>query len=146
MITGVFSQGWTMSNAPPRCRILVVEDHQESGEVLARLLSICGHEVDVATNFNSALDRAREQRYDVLVCDIGLPDGDGCELFKKVTAMYPVRGIAVTGYDSDKDVETCKAAGFSAHLTKPVMFEKVKSTLDNLCRTENEPAPAQAGS
>ncbi len=79
------------------------------------------------------MERAAERRFDLLVCDVGLPDGDGCDVFRAVNAMYPVKGIAVTGYGPDENLAQCMTAGFSAHLVKPVAFEKVKAVLEQLC-------------
>jgi CheY-like chemotaxis protein len=115
------------------CNVLVVEDHVESADVLARLLRMCGHQVKMAHTAKDAQDLAVKEHFDVLICDIELPDGNGCEVFQAVNATYRVQGIALTGHDAPEILASCKQAGFRAHLTKPVMFESIKAAFDQLC-------------
>ena len=115
------------------CSILVVEDHADSAALLERLLTRMGHAVAVASCVREAEALAAVRRFDVVISDMGLPDGDGCNLFRAVRAMYPVRGIAVTGYGADDDVAACHRAGFDAHLVKPLMFDDLKAAIDGLC-------------
>jgi CheY-like chemotaxis protein len=122
-----------MRTSSQGCNVLVVEDHVESADVLARLLRMCGHQVKTAHTAKDALDLAANERFDVMVCDIGLPDGDGCRVFEEVKAMYAVQGIILSGHDSPEILASCKQAGFSAHLTKPVKFETIKAVFDQLC-------------
>jgi CheY-like chemotaxis protein len=115
------------------CSILVVEDHADSAAMLERLLSRMGHTVAIAGCVRDAEALAALTRFDVLISDVGLPDGDGYALFRSVRAMYPVKGIAVTGYGAADDAAACRRAGFDAHLVKPVMFDQLKAALDALC-------------
>jgi CheY-like chemotaxis protein len=115
------------------CSILVVEDHADSAALLERLLTRMGHAVETAACVRQAEALAAVKRFDVVISDVGLPDGDGCSLFRSVRAMYPVKGIAVTGFGAADDVAACRRAGFDAHLVKPVMFDQLKSVLDELC-------------
>jgi len=62
-------------------------------------------------------------------CDIGLPDGSGLELMKALWSMYNMRGIAMSGFGEPKDIEACRAAGFSAHVLKPTTFEHIKDVI-----------------
>jgi CheY-like chemotaxis protein len=115
------------------CSILVVEDHVDSAALLERLLTRMGHAVATASCVREAEALAAARRFDVVISDVGLPDGDGCALFRSVRAMYPVKGIAVTGYGAADDVAACRQAGFDAHLVKPVMFDQLKAALDGVC-------------
>src|SRR6476646_6386075 len=94
------------------CRVLVVEDHQDSAALVSRVVWSAGFDVAVAENYRAAIEAARGQQFDVLVCDIGLPDGDGCALLTEVKAMYGVRGVAMTGYGYETDRRRCEQAGF----------------------------------
>jgi two-component system CheB/CheR fusion protein len=87
-----------MSRSEPPCKVLVVEDHADTAAMASRMVRLVGFDVAVAADFRSAAAAARAARYDVLLCDIGLPDGDGYALLAEVRAMYPVRAVAVTGY------------------------------------------------
>ena len=122
--------------------ILVVEDHADSAALLERLLTRLGHAVCTASGARQAEALAARRRYDVIISDMGLPDGDGCALFQSVRAMYPVKGIAVTGYGAAEDIAACRRAGFDAHLIKPVLFDQLKAALDGLGDEEN---PAASG-
>ena len=102
-------------------RILVVDDHADSAALLARLLKIEGHIVQTAGSIAEATSFCESATFDLLISDIGLPDGTGYELMAKLHERYGIRGIALTGRD---DVETSAAqgAGFESYLTKPVNF------------------------
>lgn len=99
--------------------ILLVEDDDDSRQLLQRLLMKQGYTVHAGQDYASALDIAAHQRVDLLISDIGLPDRDGCEVMKAIKRMYAVRGIALTGFDSDEDATRYKAAGFTGFITKP---------------------------
>lgn len=106
-------------------RLLVVEDHVDTAQTLLRLLSRFGYHVQAADTVASALDAARAHEFDVVVTDIGLPDGNGVDLFqqiKKQNGNSSVRGIALSGFGTEEDVARSKAAGFDEHMTKPVDF------------------------
>ncbi len=113
-------------------RILLVEDHDDSAKAFARLLRTQGYDVQTAGGCEAALEAAAQRPFDVLMCDIGLPDGDGCDLMRTLLEMYPIKGIAVSGSGFPEDVAKCKAAGFSGHVLKPVLFDKVVAMLKSL--------------
>jgi CheY-like chemotaxis protein len=71
------------------------------------------YDVTAANGYKSALDKARARRFDLLLTDTGLPDGDGCELLAELRELYPIDGIAISGYGMPQDVERCLAAGLS---------------------------------
>jgi CheY-like chemotaxis protein len=106
--------------------IIVVDDHEGSASALARLLSREGHDVRAARTIADALGAALQSPPDVLVSDIDLTDGDGCELLRRIRALHPrVRGIAVSGYTGEPYVEQCRQAGYEVLLAKPLIFERV---------------------
>jgi signal transduction histidine kinase/CheY-like chemotaxis protein len=110
-------------------KILVVEDHEASRVTVARLLQRRGHEVIGVGTVAKALAAAREQQFDLALCDIGLPDGDGYELFRALLRLQPLIGVAMTGYGMDEDIARATEAGFAAQLTKPVTIEKLNAML-----------------
>jgi PAS domain S-box-containing protein len=112
-----------------RCRILLVEDHVDTRRVLTRLLGAMGCTVRTAGLVSEALRAAEEERFDLLVSDIGLPDGSGVEVMREVKARYGLRGIALSGFGMEEDIERSRAAGFEAHLTKPVNLAVLEATL-----------------
>lgn len=115
------------------CRILVVEDHADSAALLERLLIRLGHTVSTAASVRDAEELVAAHQFDIVISDMRLPDGDGCMLFRTVRAMYPVKGIAITGCCDAEDLAGFRGAGFDAHLMKPVVFEQLKAVLDGLC-------------
>lgn len=101
--------------------ILVVEDHQSTNQVFTKLLQLRGHHVTRALTVQAALTAAKLKLFDLALLDLGLPDGDGWTLFLKLKELIPdLKAIAVTGYGHHADKERSAAAGFAAHLTKPV--------------------------
>lgn len=114
-----------MADSTSSKSILVVEDHSDSATSLARILSREGHRVSVAASINEANALAAEQRFDVALCDLGLPDGDGCDLMRQLAQRYGLKGIALTGYGMPNDIERARTAGFSAHVLKPISFDNL---------------------
>jgi len=132
------------SGGRPR-RVLVVEDHKATARVLAQLLSIRQYEVVIAGNLSEASRLGRHEEFDVLISDIGLPDGTGYELMKELREHQPgLVGIALTGYGMDDDVSRSQEAGFVAHLTKPISMQALDTALAAASR-QVEPA-LRAGS
>src|SRR5438477_1590517 len=119
-----------------RLRILVVEDHGDTRQTLARLLSHFGHQIAVADSVESALRTFRSQQFDAIVSDIGLPDGTGYEIIKQAKQRYPVKAIALTGFGMDADLRRSKAAGFDFHLTKPVDFAELRTVLGEISSSD----------
>ncbi len=113
-------------------RILLVEDHQSTLAVLQRLLTRAGHRVTSAISVASALQSASAESFDVLISDVGLPDGTGYELMEKLRATHGLRGIALSGYGMDDDLRRSQEAGFRAHLTKPIDFVQLERALEDL--------------
>ena len=113
-------------------RILLVDDHQDTLEFMSRFLTLCGHEVATASNYGEALSVGQKQEFDLVISDIGLPDGNGYELMHVLQALSPIKGIALSGYGMKADVDQSEAAGFSAHLTKPCDLSVLNSTIEKI--------------
>lgn len=101
-------------------KFFVVENHQDTLDAIKMFLEAQGHSVASALDMKSALKLATTTEFDVLISDIGLPDGDGWELMKQFREKIPgVKAIAISGYGMRADLDKSKAAGFAAHLIKP---------------------------
>src|SRR5215211_1835655 len=101
-------------------KFFVVENHQDTLDAIKMFLEAQGHSVEVAPDMKSALKRALATQFDVLISDIGLPDGDGWELMKTLREQMPgLKAIAMSGYGMRADLDRSKSAGFAAHLIKP---------------------------
>lgn len=114
-----------------RSRILLVEDHEPTRAALTRLLLRRRLEVTGAASVAEARSvlNTSEQGFDLLISDIGLPDGSGYDLMNEVREEHGVEGIALTGYGMEEDVQRSYAAGFITHLTKPVKIESLDQAL-----------------
>ena len=113
-------------------RILVVDDHGDTLRSMQLLLRRLGYEVLAAENMTDALQIAEEQPFDILLSDIGLPDGSGLELLKRIRQMRNVPALALSGFGMDEDVERSRDAGFSDHLTKPVSIDRLQAAIAQL--------------
>jgi signal transduction histidine kinase len=122
-----------------RVRILVVDDHAATRATLSHLLE--SHEYDVAVAGSAAEARAyiaREQ-FDLVISDIGLPDGGGCELLGELREVQPnILGIAMSGYGMEEDVERSRNAGFVEHIVKPVTFDALNEAIQMGLEKESE--------
>jgi DNA-binding response OmpR family regulator len=117
--------------------ILLVEDHEDTARVLGRILRNAGFEVTHAGTVAEARARAASKRYDLLVSDLGLPDGSGLELMKTLRDMQGMKGIALSGFGTEEDVAASAAAGFAAHLTKPVDWDRLRAEIEQLVPTKD---------
>jgi PAS domain S-box-containing protein len=113
-------------------RILLVEDHDDTRRTLSRLLTHFGHKVSVAETAERARALIDGENFDVLLSDIGLPDGSGYELMTEAKRKQRLKGVALTGFGSEGDVRRGREAGFDFHLTKPVDFHELRSVLDQI--------------
>lgn len=109
--------------------VLLVEDHAASRLALERLLSLRGFQVTCAASVGEAVRAASASRFNLLIADIGLPDGDGYHLLQKLDGNLPPVSIAITGYGMEEDIRRMHEAGFSAHLIKPVTIDKLDAVL-----------------
>lgn len=119
--------------SPPRAlNIMLVEDHADTARVMSRLLKNLGHRVTVADTVSGALATVGADTFDVLLSDIGLPDGTGIDLIRQIRLHSNLPAIALTGFGMEEDVAKCRDAGFDDHLTKPVNFQKLESVIRQL--------------
>ena len=103
--------------------MLVVDDNRDSADSLGQLLATLGHDVRIAYDGVSAIAEAGRFRPHVVLLDLGMPGLDGLETARRLRAAYPADAmflVAVTGWGQDRDRQQTRAAGFDAHLVKPV--------------------------
>lgn len=113
-----------------RLRILAVEDEPTTLRLMARLLEDMGHHVVTASSVADAWEEfQRDDGVDLIVSDIGLPDGTGLDLMRRVSSVRRVPAIALTGYGMDQDVVRSREAGFTTHITKPIDFMKLEAVI-----------------
>ncbi len=111
-------------------RLLLVEDHEPTLAVLRRLLVRAGHQVVTAGSVAAAVAAAEAGQFEVVISDLGLPDGTGLEVITKLRALQPrLRGIALSGYGMEEDLRRSVEAGFTTHLVKPVDFNQLRRAL-----------------
>jgi len=116
-----------------RLRILLVEDHADTAAVLGRLLHRMGYDVLAAGDFATALALVKKEisnaPIDVVISDLGLPDGSGLDLMRQLSTDYGLRGIALSGFGMDSDLKESITAGFWRHLVKPIDIGTLRATL-----------------
>jgi PAS domain S-box-containing protein len=129
------------SAAPRPVRMLLVEDNEDAACAMTMSLEFMGYEVTHAPNLRAAIAAAERDAFDVIVTDLGLPDGSGLDLGPVLSARAPL--IALSGFGSAEDVARSMAAGFAAHLVKPTDPDDVHATVGKiLMRTVAAPASA----
>lgn len=109
-------------------RVLLVDDNEDSRELLAGLLELQGYRVEAAGDARAAIVIASRFRPEVVVLDLGLPDVDGWELarrLRQLAGLARVRIVALTGYGSDVDRERSREAGIDVHLLKPIEISQL---------------------
>jgi two-component system CheB/CheR fusion protein len=115
-------------------RILLVEDHGDTVKIMKRLLERQGYKVRTAADVASALEVASSADIDLLVSDLGLPDGSGLDLMRQLRQRQPtLKAIALSGYGMEADLEHSREAGFAEHLTKPIEIDTLLEAVDRLC-------------
>ncbi len=146
--SGVESEGavpnsLAVGSGGPGLRILLVEDHQATCETLARILTRRGHQVVAVSTVAGAQAAVATNRFQVLISDIGLPDGDGCGLISDLRAQQPgLVGMAISGYGTEHDLRRSHAAGFALHLTKPIDVAALDRALSQLTTSQRPPQDA----
>lgn len=120
------------SSGTGKRRILVVDDHEDTLRSMTLLLRRLGYEVLPADNMCDALRIAEKEPFDILLSDIGLPDGSGLELLQRIRQRRKVPALALSGFGMDEDIERSREAGFSDHLTKPVSIDRLRAAIAEL--------------
>ncbi len=113
-------------------KLLLVEDHEDTRNTLVRLLTRRGYVVTEAYSVASALETTRSQDFDVIISDIGLPDGTGCDFISRVPEAMRLRSIALSGFGMEEDLRRSLTAGFTQHLIKPVIFDELDGVIQGL--------------
>ena len=113
-------------------QILFVEDHEDTARVLRRILEDAGYTVAHANSVDGARKLVAAQSFDLLISDLGLPDGSGLELMRLLDGNRGLPGIALSGFGTDDDVAASSAAGFAEHLTKPVDWPQLRDAIARL--------------
>jgi two-component system CheB/CheR fusion protein len=110
-------------------RILLVEDHEATAQVMAKLLRGAGYDVALATSVREAKQRVDGAAFDLLVSDNGLPDGTGLDVVRHLRATRQIPAIAVSGYGMADDLRLSYEAGFDEHLVKPIDLPKLQAAI-----------------
>jgi DNA-binding response OmpR family regulator len=123
-------------------RILLVEDHPDTAKQLTRLLTRAGHHVTAAGSLKEARELAtvigsgtKECPFDLLISDLGLPDGNGQDLMRDLGDCHHIPGLALSGFGMEEDIAASLAAGFTRHLTKPVDWQELRTEIEKISRS-----------
>jgi CheY-like chemotaxis protein len=121
-------------------RVLLVEDHADTNRSLTRLLRRRGYQVESAVDMKSALELTAQHEFDVLVSDLGLPDGSGYDVMRVLVsnAERPLFGIALTGFGMEEDVRKSREAGFKHHLVKPIDVNKLDTLIQESASSQSD--------
>ncbi len=114
----------------PSLRVLLVDDHEDTNRSMQLLLRRRGYQVETALDMAGAVELCTRERFDVLVCDLGLPDGSGLDLLAKLVDHPPTYGgIMVSGYGEVEDIARSRVAGYQEHLAKPVDVARLEAAI-----------------
>ena len=109
--------------------IFLVENHEDTLKYMRMYLETLGHAVVVARDVSSALKEIPTLPVDLLISDIGLPDGTGWDLLKQLRSEHPVFAVAMSGFGMNADRAKSREAGFRHHLIKPFMPDELDPIL-----------------
>ena len=124
-------------------RVLLVEDHADTLTATAEMLAELSCEVVAAASVGEALAAAESHVFDLVVSDLGLPDGTGLDLMRRLRELYGLSGIAVTGFGMEEDLHQSREAGFVAHLVKPITFDRLAGAIAKFFEERSDPAPIE---
>ena len=120
-------------SGPPRpeksLKILLVDDHIDTLQAMSKLLRRLGYTVTTATCVRDAVNLAANERFELIISDLGLPDGRGLDLMRQVRRLYSLHGIALSGYGTEEDIRQSLEAGFEEHVIKPASFDTLRETI-----------------
>lgn len=106
-----------------------MEDHKATRSILERLLDSCGHHVCATGTVNDAVQLLDNFRFDALLSDIGLPDGDGYQVVAEAKKRQALKTVAVTALNGPEDEARAERAGFDHYLQKPLDFSRLQGVL-----------------
>ena len=143
-------EGESPARALEGLRVLLVDDHEDTLQLLSMFLRRQGAEVTAVDSAARALEEIAAARPDVLISDVGMPAEDGYELMRKVRSLAPGRGgrtpaVALTAYAGEADRRLAFEAGFDAHVAKPVEPESLLATLAELAGSVKTDKPGESG-
>jgi len=115
-------------------RILVVDDDSQSRRARVKFLQLHGYRVGGADGYQSAIEAAQNEPFDLLLSGIELWDGDGCDLLQDLKRSQSLEGIAVSGFGTADDVQRSLDAGFKLHLVNPLVFTDILESIDHVLR------------
>ena len=121
------------------CRILVVDDQADTAETFAYLLETFGHKVSFLTDSADVLQAVAKLNPNIVFLDIGMPGLNGWQVAEALRCRHPyedLRLIAITAYDAPEDFARSRAAGFDAHVPKPISLALIESIMKQFCRPE----------
>lgn len=113
-------------------RILLVEDHLDTSRVMKRLLERVGYGVKTAEGVQAALQASAAEPFDLVISDIGLPDGSGLDLIRQLLEKYQLKAIALSGYDGDGQLQQEQDLGVVERLSKPVDMKALQAAIERL--------------
>jgi CheY-like chemotaxis protein len=115
---------------PMRLNVRVVDDHADTLDLLPRVLEKWGHSCVTAKSVGEANVMALALRFDVVLCDYELPDGNCCNLLQGIRKMYPVHGVAITGHGDETHRRQAIAAGYVDYMVKPLNLSLLQEILE----------------
>jgi CheY-like chemotaxis protein len=121
-----------MTTASSSLSILLVEDHADTAHVIAKLLEGMGHAVRTAASVEDAVKGVIEHQFDLIISDVGLPDGSGVGLIHGIRPFCDAPAIALTAYSEAEDVARCLRAGFDLHLAKPASPAELREAIQTV--------------
>lgn len=127
-------------------RILLVEDHLDTARVFSTLLTQDNFEVVTVATLADAMSLCTKGNYDLVICDIQLPDGDGISVLQATRKYCPeVAGIIVTGIDDEERRKAANLAGFSEYLVKPLTYGELRAAVVRALPGRQPPTSSRAG-
>ena len=130
----------TTGEAAGGLRVLVIDDNRDSADSATDVLRLLGNQVETAYDGEGAIAMAQRLRPDVILLDLAMPGMDGYEVRKRLRASRQGQEaflVAMTGFGNEDDKRRTRAAGFDAHLTKPVELDALMALL-NEARTRRD--------
>jgi CheY-like chemotaxis protein len=124
-------------------RVLLVEDNESTLRIMKRVLLNLKYDVTTAATLADAVGHAGRTKFDVVISDLGLPDGMGYDLMRQIRAHQDVAGIAISGYGMEEDLRRSAEAGFAEHLTKPVDLQQLTDALGRVMASARTATPAR---